>query len=564
MSYPSKRIHYLIPLVAFVGMSVQAQNAGAPSVESFNRNLTQPGVLIPRSSSGLDASAPMPASSSVPSGGMSVFVSGFLLNGVTVFDTAELLAAAGVTLQTHYDLAGLQAVADAITLQYRKAGYLVARAWLSPQAIDNHVITLQVFEGHLSATEPYLVNAAPELDVGLVRATVQQNLCGDTGCAVLPLTQQRVERATLLAGEVSGYRVQGQLMPGKELGSTRLALDVMPRDAFLVEAGVDNFGSKATGVNRAQMRLAANHVLQTGDQLVMAYLTTNKSDMRYDTLDYSLPVGVQGWRVGAGAGKTQYNLPAFAGYAGTAHSSTAYASYPLVRSAQRNLDWRVDYEATRLSDHSTISNDRHLDAWRVGISGDFQDAQASDRPALNNWALAATQTNLGMSDGSVGATSGSRVKYTGRWSRIQSLTPNGWYAAANTYGQHANGNLDAYSKLFLGGANAVRAYAGGEVGGDSAAVGQFSVGKNWTLQGQGPVTQLGLSAFYDRGWARLQKDPSQGVASNQQARAGHGLELQISQKDSLSVRAFVAKGETGASSVDGKNHRVGISLGLSF
>lgn len=566
MSHPSRKIAGSVLWVAISSLGVQAQNASQPSVESFNRNLTltQPGGLISRSSSDSATVSSPVATHVTPSGGMSVFVSGFQLHGVTVFDTAELLAATGATLQTHYDLARLQAVADAVTLHYRNAGYLVARAWLSPQAIENHVITIQVFEGQLSGTSPYRVNAAPGVDEVLVQAIAHDQLCGEVACAARPLTQQRVERASLLVGDITGYRVRSELMPGKELGSTSLVLNVTPSEKYVVETGMDNFGSKATGVNRLQMRLAANHALQTGDQLAVAHLTTNKSDMRYYMLDYSLPVGGRGWRVGAGGSKTQYNLPAFAGYAGTAHASNAYASYPLVRSGQRNLDWRVDYEITRLSDQGATSNARHMEAWRMGLSGDFQDQHLANQLAASNWALAVSQTNLNMKDGSVVATTGSHMKYTARWSRTQTLAPNGWYASVNTYGQRAYDNLDAYAKLFLGGANAVRAYAGGEVGGDTAVVGQFAVGKTWALQGEGSATHVGLSAFYDRGWARLQQAPATPVSGNLQVRAGHGLELQLSQKDALSARAFVARGETGASTIDGKNTRVGISLGLAF
>lgn len=110
----------------------------------------------------------------------------------------------------------------------------------------------------------------------------------------------------------------------------------------------------------------------------------------------------------------------------------------------------------------------------------------------------------------------------------------------------------------------MRAYASGEVGGDSAVVGQLALGKSGFDNYAGSDVQTDLSAFYDRGWARLQHTPAAGVTGNDLIRAGWGLEAKVSQKDKYALRAFWARARSGPSSVDHKRSRVGLSLGIAF
>lgn len=566
-----------------------AQEANPNSIENLNRNLTGPGVM---SAPAKPAVKVQPPTNNQPSpskpGGQTLQVSGFQFNGATAFDAGQLLVASGARLHQPYDLQGLQKIADAITAHYRNAGYLVARAWLAPQAIKDNVVQYQIYEGHLSKSEPFRVSTkSSEVNQERVNQIAQHSLCQDTACANQPLTQTRVDRAALLITEITGYQVKAELVPGKEVGSTTMVLAVnprlepfsgnesdnvaallAPRHGYAVEVSADNFGSAATGVNRAQARLAASDVLQDGDQVGVSYMTTNKSDIKNYAIDYSIALGVDGWRIGAGTSKTQYTLASsYGGFAGDANTGNVYLSYPIIRSSEKNIDFRIDYEHIRLSDESIAPENRRLNLTRVGLSGDFQDDYFQNLRAITTWGITATSSDLKYDDGrtsDITSTVGNQTKYTGRINRNQAIHPTGWFIDGNIYGQQASGNLDSYGKLFLGGANAVRAYPGGEAGGDTAIVGQFAIGKSWTINYAGQGLQTSLSAFYDRGWARLQEDPVAGTTGNQETRAGWGLEAKLSKKDSYYLRTFWAKGLSGASTLDNKKSRIGLSLGIAF
>lgn len=513
------------------------------------------------------------ASKPVKTTGFAFKVRGFQFKGATVFGTDELMASSNARLLHTYDLAGLQAIADAITAHYRQSGYMVARAWLSPQAIQDEVVTFQIFEGHLSSAEPIrVVSKFAEVDKNRVYQIAKQSLCQDLDCTSTPLTQVRLDRAALLASELTGYQVKAELVPGQAVGTTTLVLNVhprtfsayaSPRKNYAVELSIDNFGSQATGINRGQSRLAVSDMLQDGDQLGVNYMTTNKTDIQNFALDYNMAVGYDGWRMGAGAAKTQYTLASdFGGFAGDANTANIFASYPVGRTVEGNTDLRLDYDHIRLSDQSIAPENRLLKVARFGVSGDWRTNGAS-----SSWGGSVARSDLAYDDGRAVATTSSvglQNKYTARYSTTQGLDHTGWYLGGNVYGQRATGNLDSYGKLFLGGANAVRAYAGGEVGGDTAIVGQFALGKTWFSTDSGQGVQTDLSVFYDRGWARLQQNPTAGTTGNEDTRAGWGLEAKVSAKDNYALRVFWAKGRSGLSTIDNKQSRVGLSLGLAF
>jgi hemolysin activation/secretion protein len=563
------------------------QEDKASSVENLNRNMTGPGIIKPpvrnavKAQSMVDASVP-----ALKAGGAALQVRGFQFDGATVFSAEELMLASGARLRESYDLLGLQAIADAVTIHYRQSGYLVARAWLLSQNVgEGGMVRIRILEGYLSKTEPIQINAkSADIDKQRVEKIALQSLCDGGDCSSKPLTQERVDRAALLVAEITGYQVKGELVPGKELGTTSMVLNITPRlgglpqnedsavgalvapkNGYAVEVSVDNFGSQVTGVNRAQARLVVGDLLQAGDHVGVSYMTTNKADMKNFTLDYSIAVGYDGWRVGASAGKAQYTLSTY-GYAGDAATANVYASYPIVRSSEKNIDFRVDLDRIKLSDESSTPQNRRLNAVRAGLAGDFQDQAVMDQGASTSWGVAVVQSDVKYDEGITPSSGGvgRNDKYTTRLTRLQNLGNTGWYADVNMNGQQAAGNLDSYGKLFLGGANAVRAYAGGEVGGDTAYVGQFAVGKSWATTYNGQGIQTSVSTFYDRGWARLQEDPVAGTTDNQATRAGWGFEVKVVQKDQFSLRTFWAKGQSGVSVVDQKKSRVGLSLGLAF
>lgn len=497
-----------------------------------------------------------------------VLLRSIVLEGVTVWDARQLLVQAGYLPDVFYSFDELEAIAAKITKHYRDHGFMVARAILPAQDLSAGVARISVFEGRFSKSNPFQVEDSGGRASGAwaIDRVLRSALCGEGVCGHSVIHVADVERALALINDVVGVKVvQANLESGQEVGSTRLRLRPSWRAPYQLEVGADNLGARATGQAKIQTRLGVHDVVTVGDQLGIAYLGTEKSNLKFFGLDYSLPVGYAGWRGGISLGRTYFVLPTFANASGDAVVTTLYTSYPLMRAARAVTDFTLAYDHVQLSQDIGEQSHRMLQTLRVGWSGSYQDALSSVGRSNTEWAVNTTIMTLKLPDGQVDVnnTQGGRSKLAWRHNRVQQLGEQGWFAGFNAYGQSASNNLDPYAKLGLGGGSAVRAYAQGEASGDHATIVQLSFGKSWGRVLGEQAYNFSLAAFYDRGWSRLQSRP-QTTDANVMNRRGHGLEFQLSRKNAVSMRVFWARAGDGESTIDGKQKRVGITLGLAY
>lgn len=559
--YKQKKIFSL--MAGFLCISAVAQ----PS-RTLSPVITSPGVIDQKTTTpnvGVSADPGVKSAQSNVSD-LKILVKSFRIDGVSVFSADELLIKAGARPNVEYGFSQLESIAARVTQLYRERGFLVARAILPVQFITDGVVNIQVFEGHFSASNSVNVKASAsgKEDVGAVREVLKTALCGENFCAQEVVTKDKVEHAIELISEVTGVKVlQSNLQPGREVGSTSLTVQTAPRAPYRVEVGIDNFGSEKTGVTQVQGRLLLNDLMNTGDQLGVSYLTTDGANLKYYGLDYSLPIGYSGWRLGGAAGRSHYIAPGVV--SGGADVRTVYASYPVMRTERRVVDYVAAYDSIDLSSDSAQSDNRKLGTFRTGFSGAFLDDASDLGRANNEWSAMVSGMNLRLEDGRVDSNgvAGERSKFNWRYGRIQNIGSQGWFAGANAFGQFASNNLDPYSKLSLGGVNAVRAYALGEAAGDRAAVVQLSVGDGWLTSIDERTYNVSTSVFYDRGWSQRQKSPV-AVAGNSAVLSGYGVELQVNRKDHMALRVFYARASEGESAVDAKRSRVGVSVGIAF
>ncbi|WP_201520638.1 ShlB/FhaC/HecB family hemolysin secretion/activation protein, partial [Klebsiella oxytoca] len=129
------------------------------------------------------------------------------------------------------------------------------------------------------------------------------------------------------------------LVPGSAAGETAVALNLRDQDLLSGQVSVDNAGTRSTGAFRANALVAWNSALGVGDQWT-AQLSQNQGSS-FVRLGASVPVGPQGVRVGLTGSALRYRLVGSDFDAlnarGTASSLGLEASYPLIRSRERNL-----------------------------------------------------------------------------------------------------------------------------------------------------------------------------------------------------------------------------------
>ena len=106
-------------------------------------------------------------------------------------------------------------------------------------------------------------------------------------------------------------------------------------------------------------------------------------------------------------------------------------------------------------------------------------------------------------------------------------------------GQFAGKNLDSSEKFGLGGANAVRAYPGGEAFGDQGYVLNLELRQPLPKWWDSQPGQMQLSGFIDTGTVTLNKSPIV-TGNNRRTLSGIGLGLTWDDPGSFSVRMFYA------------------------
>ncbi|MDP1670799.1 MAG: POTRA domain-containing protein, partial [Alphaproteobacteria bacterium] len=165
-------------------------------------------------------------------------LSAISLAGNTIFSDAELNGLYQAHLGKEISLATVYGITDAITAHYRNAGYVLARATTPAQRVENGIVQIVVFEGHIgrATIEGQLPGNHELLDAYLKKITDST-----------PLKNDVLERYVLLMNDLPGVAAKAVLVPSFDTrGATDLVLQVSedPWDAAL---SVDNRGTEFLG-----------------------------------------------------------------------------------------------------------------------------------------------------------------------------------------------------------------------------------------------------------------------------------------------------------------------------
>jgi len=396
---------------------------------------------------------------------------GFRVTGNTVFAESELVALVRDYVGKEVGFADIEQAAARISRYYREHGYMVARAYIPAQLVmKDGVVEIAVIEGRFGKVE--LENKSRVRD-----SVLQGYIDGFPGTAV---TQPELERKMLLLNDLPGVgEARATLRPGREMGESDLTVDLAAAPLATGSLEYNNQGNTFTGANQLVGNLNLLSPLGFGD-ILTAQLTRGFNGLWYGLVDYQIPVGSDGLRLGGAYNGTDYHLgKSFESLDadGHAHTYTLKASYPFVRSVNFNLygqgvyDWR-DFHDCRAGCLEIVSTDKSTRTARLALNGDARDAI---------WGGGISVVSLLYSNGNVNIESPTALAFDDagpqtnghfdKWNlsalRLQSVSER-LSVYVSLSGQKAGKNLDSSEKFFLGGAYGVRAYPTGEAPGDRA------------------------------------------------------------------------------------------------
>ena len=463
-----------------------------------------------------------------------IHVKAFHIEGAKLLSPQILQDALASFTTRELSLTQLQEVAWVLVQTYRNAGWL-AHAFVPPQEVDQGLITLRVVEATLGQVRLEFP-ADAKLPRERIRAMADAHLVSGQ-----PINLHQTDRLPLLLDDIPGVRATISFVQGQQTDTTDVLVYLGESKAFDASLVLDNFGALSTGSTRVSANVSINNPGGWGDVLQVQTVKTEGS--RYGHASYSVPIGLQGWRVGVHASDMRYELVGdFAALQanGSALTWGADLSAPLVRQAEHNLSWRLSTDHKRFdnlalangqaSEPTTASNYR-VDVLRSGLTGNWFDQSLTAAQNTASVQVSLGQVDLTNSpnaerDKSGARTEGSFAKINASYNREQSINGRtSWYLAAGA--QWANGNLDSSEMLYLGGASGVRAYPSSEGGG--AAGYTLTSGVRYRLD-----NAITLNGFAD--WGRIQVYQNNQAANGQELSSVNiqnlqGLGLTVSWRD---------------------------------
>ncbi len=470
----------------------------------------------------LPAPRALPQLDAQPSGAK-IAVKSLRVTGQTVYSETELIEATGFRPGSELTLPELRAFAAKISRYYNDRGYIVAQAYLPAQDIVDGKVTIAVIEGRYGK-----VSLLNETNVSnSLASSYLDGLNSGDAVAMPPL-----ERRLLLLSDLPGVAVRSTLVPGTDVGTSDLAVDLTPRQRVTGSLEADNSGNPYTGEYRLGASINLNEPLGIGDVLSARFLGSTSGGLDYGRVAYQAQI--EEATVGVSYAIFDYRLgrqfePLHA--SGSEQIASLYGSYPLIRSYNDNLRLLADIDARTFQDKVGVTFttvDKQAWVLNAGISGDFHDMWGGG--GWNNYTLIGTVGDLDIqsplaraADAATAHTEGAYAKAAFSVSRLQVLAgPFTLYGSVR--GQVAANNLDISEKMELGGAYGVRAYPEGEAYGDDGYIATLEVRMLLPKWPDNLPGEMHLIGFVDTGYVQFDVSPWM-EGRNDATRSGVGVGL---------------------------------------
>jgi hemolysin activation/secretion protein len=467
-------------------------------------------------------------------GQQKILVKGFRFGGELPLPEGELLNLIQREAGQEITLSDLNKLAVRVTQHLHKQGYLVALAYISAQDIKDGIVEIAVIPGKYGDVK---VTGQGHIDPDRLKAML---FCARPG---MTITKGPLERALFLISDLSGISVNATLTAGETAGTADLILETADTAKTSGAVYADNWGNRYTGRTRYGTQITVNNFSNYGDTFTLGGLTTDQGLNDYN-FGYSAPLGYDGAKVEVQYSHVGYSLGenfVDLGATGRAAVTNYDISYPFIRSRSFSLYGNLGYDIKHLRDDIAgydSYSPRTNKVWDLGLAGNFADTWQGG--GTNAFSLTYSWGKLNFNDATALATDASNAKTNGGFSKTVLTYQRQQYVAANLSfnlnftGQLADKNLDSSEKLFLGGADGVRAYPQGEASGDQGykVTGEL----RWLLphlsKGKDSVY---LNGFYDYGSVTINKKPYSS-GDNRRSLRGAGLGLQWIKGSDYTIR----------------------------
>lgn len=490
-----------------------------------------------------------------PSGGATIPVTKFMVEGNTVVPSSALEPIIAASEGKDLTLGEIQGVADTISDYYHKQGFFLAKAYLPRQEIEGGKIKILVLEGRYDAIS---LNNTSRTSDSTVRRFLSDVNTNDI------VERKKLERRLLILSDLPAVDVKSTLKPGTRVGTTALDIETKPKDLLTGYVDADNYGNKYTGTNRMGVTVNVNSPLGIGDQLTTRVMVS-EGKQQYSRLAYQAPVGGSGLQLGGSYSEMDYVLGKdFGDYEanGTSRITSVFALYPLMRTRLTNLNASLQFDNTVLKDDVDLfesKSKKTINSWTFGLSGSITDdflGGGYNSAAINyHMGMLNIQTPVVKEIDDYSAKADGRFnKLDGMISRTQRITDR-LNLTAKLSGQIGDNNLDSAEKFDIGGAQGVRAFKQGDSSGDMGWLASTDLRYSLT-------DNVVLNSFYDFGHVRVNQK-AWDDSENSATRSGFGVGVDVFGSD-WKVSMVSAWKSAGATESAPDSHQFWVQLIKAF
>lgn len=293
-----------------------------------------------------------------------------IFSGNTVFSCQQLQKIIYPYLNRKITIAQLQELTQKITNCYHHAGYVLSRAVLPAQNIENGIVRIQILEGFIDQVS---VCGGPGKAVSLLQKY------GQRIAACHPLHIKTLERYLLLANDIPGECVKAVITPSEITpGAAHLSLVTTHKIADLA-ISYDNYSTLFLGPREFTGIGSLNSFITPGDRnTVRVVISENPRLLNFYEFTRVQPLNSNGLNLILGANYTKTNpgdilSPLFMD--GKTYILFGSLSDSLIRSRTKNLTifTGVNYQNTFSNILDTPFYDDRIRALEAGFSFDNMD-----------------------------------------------------------------------------------------------------------------------------------------------------------------------------------------------
>lgn len=431
-------------------------------------------------------------------------------------------------------MAQLNVTLSNLTRYCRQHGYPAAAAYVPAQESRDGTILIKVIPGRYGEIK---IDNHSRLKERVAKGFVASLKPGDI------IRTGRLETTLYSISDVSGTKAVGVLSPGKDFGTSDLTVRIERGKGNNTVLYVENYGSEDTGRYRYGLQHNMYDVSGNGDKISVGGLISNRHMHNYYA-NYETIVGRGGTTLGFGYSRMDYEAGIGSNNLnGIAETASLFGHRSLYHLTNSGMTVRYGYDYRKLKDKNIFMDTRkHSHAGYLGLDG-FERRKGS----LINYNVKVTTGALVMDSEwarrDYGMTKGRYTKGELGITAVERLG-NGADVMIKANGQIASHNLDGSERMYLGGANGVRAYPQGEGSGDEGIMGSIET-RFYTK-----VPGLVFSTYFDIGhvWYRNDGAPTRretignpGQYSSGMTLAGYGAALSYTKPNDWFARLDYAR-----------------------